>query len=329
MEKRSSVGGTTPVNFRGTKGSGTRRVAGMIGDTRRPPGADRTRSEPDVRRNPLSDDAKNLGAGGEAPPGGAVTRRFTDDEVRRILHNAAELQEDSSSAHADSGRGMTLSDLRQIAEEAGIDARFIDIAASTEGTPTRTTEVQFAGAPMNWHFTQSVDGTLEDTDFQRVLMTIRSVMKEKGELAEVFGRMEWSYNDGVGPVIVGVASRDGRTEIDVTASRSGEAGLYFGLIIPFGGLLGGAVLSSILGLKGAAALPLIGLSAGVNYVAMRMLWKARSKWWTRRLRSVVEKVAATISESTGRLGGAAQQGLPAGPSDEARSDRAAGDDGDS
>lgn len=262
----------------------------------------------DTRGTPATGGA--LDAGSESESGGAVVRRFTDDEVRRILHNAAELQEDSSSSYAGSGRGMTLADLRQIAEEAGIEARFVDIAASTEGTPTATSETQFGGAPMNWHFTQSVGAGLEDGDFQRVLMTIRSVMRQQGELSEVFGRMEWSYDDGLGPVIVGLSSRDGRSEIDVTAQRSGEAGLYFGLGIPFGGLLGGAVLSALLGIKGAGALPFILGSAALCYLGTRLFWKSRSKWWSRRLRSLVERVAATITEAAALREDAAARALP-------------------
>lgn len=255
------------------------------------------------------------GPASESPTGRALARRFTDDEVRRILHNAAELQEDSSSTHPDSGRGMTLEDLRQIAEEAGIEPRFVDIAANSEGPSRGAMEAQFGGAPMKWHYTQTVDGTLQDADFQRVLMTIRSVMNEKGELNEVFGRMEWSHNDGVGPVIIGVASRDGRTEIDVTASRSEEAGLFFGLGVPFGGMLGGVALSAIFGLSGAATVPVIALSAGACYAAIRFGWKKRSKWWTRRLRSVTEKIAAAVSESASVTSGSASRPeLPPGQS---------------
>lgn len=256
----------------------------------------RTRS-PKRTEEKLSVDEKVPEGSGGPKGSGALARRFADDEVRRILHNAAELQESSPSAHADSGRGLTLSELRQIAEEAGIDPRFVDIAANSEALPANEAEARWAGAPMNWHLTQSVDVSLEDADFERVLLAIRSVMREQGDLAEVFGRMEWSYNDGVGPVIVGVSSRDGTTEIDVTASRSGEAGLYYGLMVPFGGIFGGAVLSSLLGMKGVAALPLILASGAVCFVGIRLFWKARSKWWSKRLRSLVERVASTVHEA--------------------------------
>jgi len=272
----------------------------------------RTRS-PKRTEEMLSDDEKVPEGSGGPEGSGALARRFADDEVRRILHNAAELQESSPSAHADSGRGLTLSELRQIAEEAGIDPRFVDIAANSEALPAKESEIRWAGAPMNWHLTQSVDVTLREADFERVLLAIRSVMKEQGELNEVFGRMEWSYNDGMGPVIVGVSSREGTTEIDVTSSRSSEAGLFYGLMVPFGGIFGGAVLSSLLGIGGAAALPLIAASGAVCFVGTRLFWKARSKWWSRRLRSLVERVASMVQEAAAvSAGRTSERALPGG-----------------
>lgn len=241
--------------------------------------------------------------------------------MRRILQGAAELQERSGGGHSDAAGGLTLAELRQIAEEAGIDARFVDIAASGVSTPVEEDWHWLAGGPMKWHAEQSVDTTLEESDFERVLLAIRSVMGQRGELTEVFGRMEWSHDDGVGPVIIGISSRDGTTDIDITATRSGEAGLVFGLILPFGGIFGGAALSSILGITGAGSLAMIGLSAGAFYAGTRLFWKARSKWWGSRVRTLIEKVAATVQEAAALPGRASDdRALPA----DGRSDERAG-----
>lgn len=237
--------------------------------------------------------------------------------MRRILQGAAELQERSGHGHSDSAGGLTLGELRQIAEEAGIDPRFVDIAASGVGTPVETEENWLAGGPLKWHLARSVATTLDESDFERVLLTIRSIMGQRGDLTEVFGRMEWSHDDGVGPVIIGISSRDGTTDIDVSANRSGEAGMFFGLVLPFGAMFGGAALSSLLGLTGAMAAPLIGLMAGVSYVGTRLFWKARSKWWGKRMRTLIEKVSATVQEAESLPGRTADdRALAAGTDDE-------------
>ena len=57
-------------------------------------------------------------------------RQFADAEIARILQTAAELQERSSVIGEASAHGLTIEDLRQVAEEAGIDPRFVDIAVT-------------------------------------------------------------------------------------------------------------------------------------------------------------------------------------------------------
>ena len=166
------------------------------------------------------------------PPG----RRFGDDEISRILQTAAELEERSHALTLDSSRGLTLEELRQVAQEAGIDPRFVDVAASHLNAPVERQVSRLAGGAYMWHFQSQVDGEIRDVDRDRILQAIRSVIGQKGELADVFGRMEWSHDDGSGPVIIGISSRDGGTEIDVTATKSTEAGIVHALGISFGGI---------------------------------------------------------------------------------------------
>lgn len=240
-------------------------------------------------------------------------RQFGDDEVQRILQKAAELQEESSHGASSAPGGLTLDELRQVAVEAGIDPRFVDQAATIEAAPLHTRGEGWAGAPYNWEVQATVPGEIRDGDRERILHAVRSVMGQKGELDYVFGRMEWSFNDGVGPVIIGLSSRDGRTEATVHAARIQEAQLYHILGVPFGGIFGGAIVAKTLGLSGAVVLPLIGaISIGV-YGLMRMGWKARSRWWERRVREILDRIM-TIVQGVATLppddGGAPQ--LPAG-----------------
>jgi hypothetical protein len=228
--------------------------------------------------------------------GRELARRFGDDDIQRILQTAAELQERSSLVPHVDGGGLTLDDLRQVAREVGIDPRFVDLAASHVDAPIERTESVVAGGPTRWHFRTSVPGVIPEGDLDRMLQAIRSTLHQKGEVAEVWGRVEWSH-DKVAPTIVGISSRDGTTEIDVSSVKSQEAGIMHGLMVPFGGIFGGAALSGLLGVSGAGVLPLIFAMSGVSYVATRFGWKARSAWWERRLRRLVERLAAVAQES--------------------------------
>jgi len=245
----------------------------------------------------IEDDGKAVGTDitprpARRPPG----RRFGDDDIERILRTAVDLQERSDVIADDSSRGLTLEELRQVAEEAGIDSRFVDLAASDLDAPSESSESGLAGGAYSWHFRASVDGEIRDTDRDRILHAIRSVMGQKGELAEVFGRMEWSHDDGSGPVIVGISSRDGKTEIDVSAVKSTEAGMVHGLGIPFGGAFGGAAVAGLLGMSGPAALPAVAAMGALSYGAARLGWRLRSQWWERRLRRVVERVSSIVQD---------------------------------
>jgi len=226
------------------------------------------------------------------PPG----RRFGDDEINRILQTAVDLQQRSGVAADDSSRGLTLAELRQVAEEAGIDPRFVDLAASDLDAPVERQENGLAGGAYSWHFRTSVDGEIEDADRDRVLQAIRSVLGQKGEVADVYGRMEWSHDDGSGPVIVGIASREGKTEIDVSAAKATEVGMIHGLGISFGGVFGGAAVSGLFGLSGGAALPLVAAMGALSYGATRLGWRLRSQWWERRLRRVVERTSSIVHD---------------------------------
>ncbi len=223
-------------------------------------------------------------------------RQFGDDEVTRILQKAAELQEQSVANASGVSDGLTLEELRQVALEAGIDPRFVDQAATKEAAPLHGRGEYWAGAPYNWEVQASVPGEIQDADRERILYAIRSEMGQKGELDYVFGRMEWSFNDGVGPVIIGLSSRDGRTEATVHAARLQEAQLLHGLGVPFTGIFGGAIVAKGFGLSGLAGLPLIGSISLVSFGVIRMGWKARARWWERKVRDVLDRIMTIVTD---------------------------------
>ena len=224
----------------------------------------------------------------------APGRRFGDDDIQRILQTAAELHERSHTVAHDASRGLTLDELRQVAEEAGIDPRFVDLAASTLDAPIERQESGLAGGAYRWHFRTRIGGEIRDADRDSILHAIRSVMGRKGEVADVYGRMEWSQDDGAGPTIIGISSRDGETEVDVSAEKRMEASMVHGLGIPFGGIFGGAALASLLG--AANPIPAVIALSGLSYAGMRLVWRARSAWWERRLRKVIERISSIVQD---------------------------------
>ena len=239
------------------------------------------------------------GAGsGSSPQPPVVWQRervLGDAEVARILDTAADLQERSETIALSTGHGLTLEQLRQVAREAGIDPRFVDIAAAQGRGPVGRTRNLVLGGPQHWRFHSEVPGELSRNDRARLVHTVRSAMQEQGEVVEVYGRLEWRRDDTLGPVTIGISPKQGVTEIDVSANRRGEAGLLFGLGVPLGGLLGGSAVAGLIGVAGTgAAWPVAAAMAGVSYGLARLGWRFRSAWWERRLQQKVDDLSSTV-----------------------------------
>lgn len=136
---------------------------------------------------------------GRLPPdlhhGRMTTRIYDEDEVRRILEKATEasalplLEEDAPAAREGSparpdgapGTGLTLSELREIGAEAGIDPERITAAARTldgAGALTRR-EVGFAGQPTRLVRQIPLASPLEGDRWDRLVAFLRTMYGEE------------------------------------------------------------------------------------------------------------------------------------------------------
>ncbi len=236
-----------------------------------------------------------------------MERRYSDEEVQDLIRRALALQEKSSGvapgvAHPE---GLSLAEVRQIAAEVGIDPRFVELAVSSRAAESTRVANWFAGGPYRWRLKTSVEGELEGAQKARVVDEMRRYVGRPGEVSDLYGTMEWTHDDGLGPVAVGVRSADGRTEIDVTANRSGTVGLLHSLTTLGGGVGLGALVSGLAGVSGPGALGVVLGASAVSYYASRIAWHLRSKVWERRVREMAERAADVAA-------GAAAARLPAG-----------------
>jgi len=247
-------------------------------------------------RRPAAEGTESERPGALSRPRGRV---LGDAEIARILQTAADLQERSDAFASTSAHGLTIEDLRQVAHEAGIDPKFVDIAVNQGRGPVGRQKSLLLGGPQSWRFHSEIPGDVTEEARSRLVQAVRSVMDEKGEVAEVYGRLEWRHDDTLGPVSVGISPGSGTTEIDVSANRQGEAGLIFGLGVPAGGMLGGAVVANLIGVAGTiAALPVAAAMAGVSYGVLRLGWRMRSLWWERHLQQKIEELSSTVQDIT-------------------------------
>ena len=214
----------------------------------------------------------------EVPDGRLPARRYGDKDVARILKRATELQRAEPGA-TDPG-GLTLTELSEIAAEAGIDPRFLQRAAAEVSTRTEASSLaeKLAGAPMSVHIERSVLGELRPDQLDGIIPLIQQATEGQGTASAVGKTLTWSSrtdnNSSAQQVLV--ASRDGRTLIRVEERFGSVAG---GL---FGGIVGGVGLGGGLGFGGAIAGIIQSLALGIvlpvsviggSYVAARAIYR--------------------------------------------------------
>lgn len=229
----------------------------------------------------------------------SLQRRFSDEEVQDLIRRALALQEKSSggSSAVSHPEGLSLDEVRQIASEVGIDPRFVELAASTSGNESERISNWFAGGAYRWRFQQSVPGEMTDVQRARLIDEIRRTIGRAGEVRDLYGTMEWTHDDGLGPISVGVRSTDGRTEVDVSGNRSGSVGLLHSLSALGGGMGLGAVTAGALGIGGVAVLPVILGATAVSYLVSRAAWGLRAGVWERRLGGLARRAADAAAEA--------------------------------
>jgi hypothetical protein len=224
-------------------------------------------------------------------------RRFSDDEIARVLERAAE---ESVHATPSSGvspaRGLTLAEVQAIASEAGIapDAVARAAAAVARGEDRRPEVKRWLGLPVEVAHEVAIDGPVSDAAWDEMVAQLQLTFDATGRQRQARGVREWRHDDvraTLEPAPTGYRLR--------IATRRGYGSLvlaWFGTVsIAAGGLVAALIVA-----KGgfsdpsapwaAPGLPLtIGLALiAVDAVSLRA--------WGRQRMEQLERLARELSE---------------------------------
>lgn len=182
-----------------------------------------------------------------------ASRRFNEKEVAQIIKRASELQQEE--APTDSANGMSLTELEQVAREAGLDPALVRRAATdldtriTDQSPSR-----FIGAPTRLTLERTIPGEIPTDEYETLVLEMNRVLGLVGS-ASTHGRTLQRTAQGVDRrrvssrmVQITITPRHGRTTIRIEEPLGTLAG---GL---FGGLMGG--------LGGGLTGPAVGIGLG-------------------------------------------------------------------
>jgi hypothetical protein len=190
------------------------------------------------------------------------------------LKRAAELQ-----SGADSRGQLTLRDVEQIADAAGIESQYIRQAASALVRPAEPGFRVF-GPPSGVQVTGGEQGVLNQSQLSDLLEEVRRVTGRQGVVHGVLDALEWRAAGALGATYVTVRQRADEVRVTVLSNRfDGKFTTY--LMSGISGLLVGvglaAFINDIVPLGTAGTVGVINASLLAGLAAGRSIWSATAR----------------------------------------------------
>ena len=217
-------------------------------------------------------------------------RRYSDREVSVILRRATELQK--AAPRSPDPNGLTLSELEEIAQEAGIATELLRQAAGElERHGPAPIWDALLGGPTQIRLERSVAGELDEASLAELVPVIQRAADAPGQASTVGRTLTWSsvVPGNTRSLQVLVASRKGETLIRIEERLGSLAGALHGGITGGGGGaaagLAGPLVAAATGsafLTGGAVLATL----GIGYALARGLFRKQ----TRRRRRILDQL---------------------------------------
>lgn len=117
-------------------------------------------------------------------------RRYSDEDVKRILFSAVE--SDAALSTDATECGMTLAEIQSIAAEAGVSPASVGAAADAlDHPPSAPANARVFGLPISVGHTVALPRALDDAEWRRLVAFLRDTFQAQGREEQVAGRREW------------------------------------------------------------------------------------------------------------------------------------------
>ena len=249
-------------------------------------------------------------------------RQYSEEEVALIIKRAAELQQTEQTEQEPSS-ALSLTEVEQIAKEAGIDPRLIRRAALGLDQPAQTNRPSpWLGAPTRLVFERVVEGEVPTEEFEGIVAEVRRTLGQNG-LPSVLGRsLAWTSTISGRrraqgrQVDVSVVPRGGVTTIRVEEEMRNIAGaLVGGIVGGGGGGTSGAVIGVGMGVFHSApvAVGLLVGSLGFFYTLARTIYGNIAVKREKELRELIDRLEQQIESAITTSKSKIERALPASP----------------
>jgi hypothetical protein len=116
-------------------------------------------------------------------------RRYTDEEVHRILAAAVEVD---ATVATSAEQGLTLAQIQRVAAEVGVSPASVTAAADAlDLTPRVPTPPRVMGLPLGVAHAVAIPGTIDESGWRRLVVFLRDTFEAQGREEQSGGRREW------------------------------------------------------------------------------------------------------------------------------------------
>lgn len=224
-------------------------------------------------------------------------RVYNEKEIQDLLRQAAALQ----SAKRDFTTGLTLDEIRRVAEEAGIDPHFVEQAALGTPLPRKQQKAGFWGGAYKLEAERVVGHEVDAEEWGEMVHEIRRAFNTTGDVRQVGRGFEWLYGYlqlGSSYIYghVSVTPRRGHTRIHATRKLSNESTVF---ILPFALLIPLLICSMLAGVGEISALIpiLLTLATALSFVGARAWFGKMSHGAQQKLDEMMARLEQIAGES--------------------------------
>jgi hypothetical protein len=227
--------------------------------------------------------------------------RYSDEEFALILRMASEAPGGPDPTPPQPG--LTLAEIREIADQVGIDPERVSRAAALLASARDTGGSRLLGGHPRHRLEQSIPGSIPGPQLGRVIDVARRALDTQGETREVLGALEWKGETNAATVSVSVVPREGKTTLQASTDRTETlAAIYAGVGLPVTVVIAVALGKLVFGETGpgVAASFVTGLPPAA--LLARTLWKRSTRKWRERLLHLLDAMvreAEALAEVTG------------------------------
>ena len=190
-------------------------------------------------------------------------RRYDDREIALVLKRAAELEDRRTLGS--SGKGMTLAELEQIAQDVGLDPDLVAEAALELDARRGEGGTALLGPPATRKASQLVSGQIDEEGFRALVEVVDRRIPEQGIVTAALGTVRWTGKGRFKSTQVSIAPAGDGTRIQATQRFREQVRPALQLVPGFWGAVLGLAVSGGLGFAGGPVALLAAGGAAVGF----------------------------------------------------------------